>query len=201
MEHRVINAEPFQTREDGNGSRHLEGYFSVFDEPYEVLPGWIETIAQGAFTDTLRNDEDVKVLWNHNPDVVLGSTANKTAYLCQDERGLFGGAIINEEDQAAKDGYARVNRGDVRGCSFGFDILGQEESWDDDGTYRTKLTKIRLYEVSPCTFPAYQQTSILARAKQELEEAKAKLSEKKTRKTEQWRKEMKKRLKGADNGT
>ena len=60
--------------------------------------------------------------------------------------------------------YARVGRGDVRGCSFGFDIRAMEESWDEDGTYRTRLTDVDLFEVSPCTFPAYKQTTVSARS-------------------------------------
>lgn len=194
-EHRVIKIEPFQTREE-NGKRYLDGYFSVFNQPYEVVPGWIEEIAPGAFSRTLRENKDVKVLWNHNSDFVLGSTENRTAYLSEDERGLHGPVEINEEDQDARNVYARVKRGDVRGCSFGFDIRSMEEIWDDDGTYRTKLTDVELYEVSPCTFPAYSQTSIQARAREELEAARQKLNAARKEKNKVWRDAMRRRLKG-----
>lgn len=143
----------------------------------------------------------MKVLWNHNTDVVLGSTENRTAFLQEDDKGLRGSDEINEEDQDAKNAYARVSRGDVRGCSFGFDIRAMEESWDDDGTYRTRLTDVELYEVSPCTFPAYTQTSIQARAKEKLDHVRNILEETKKRKIEKWRTDMKKRLKGEKNGT
>lgn len=195
MERRVIKTEPFQTREE-NGKRYLDGYYSVFNREYEVCPGWVETIAPGAFSRTLREGKDVKVLWNHNTDIVLGSTENRTAVLSEDETGLHGPVEINEQDQDAKNGYARVARGDVRGCSFGFDIREMEESWDEDGTYRTRLTDVELYEVSPCTFPAYAQTSIQARAKAELEQAKQKLEQAKVEKRAKWREEMLKRLRG-----
>lgn len=191
MEHRVIKIEPFQTREE-NGKRYLEGYFSVFNQPYEVVPGWIEEIAPGAFSRTLRENKDVKVLWNHNSDFVLGSTENRTAYLTEDDRGLHGPVEINEEDQDAKNAYARVKRGDVRGCSFGFDIRAMEETWDDDGTYRTRLTDVELYEVSPCTFPAYPQTSISAREKEELENVKKKFEK---TKSDKWKEQAIKKLK------
>lgn len=194
-ERRVLKTCAFQTREE-DGKRYLDGYFSVFNQPYEVFPGWIEEIAPGAFSRTLRENRDVKVLWNHNTDIVLGSTENRTAYLSEDERGLHGPVEINEDDQAAKDAYARIARGDVRGCSFGFDIRGLEESWDEDGTYRTRLTDVDLYEVSPCTFPAYAQTSIQARAKEELEAAREKLAEKRAEKNQKWRDDMMARLKG-----
>ena len=195
MERRVIKTEPFQTREE-NGKRYLDGYYSVFNREYEVYPGWVETIAPGAFSRTLREGKDVKVLWNHNTDIVLGSTENRTAVLSEDEIGLHGPVEINEQDQDAKNGYARVARGDVRGCSFGFEIRGMEESWDDDGTYRTRLTDVELYEVSPCSFPAYTQTSIQARARDELDSAKARFDKAKKEKSETWRAEMRRRLKG-----
>lgn len=180
-----------------DGRRRLEGYFSVFDQPYEVVPGWVETIAPGAFERALASGQDVKVLWNHDSNIVLGSTANHTADLREDARGLLGGTDINENDQDAKNAYARVDRGDVTGCSFGFEISRMEESWDDDGTYRTRILEAYpLYEVSPCTFPAYAQTSITARAQEQLEAAKEKLQEAKERKRNEWRERMIARLKG-----
>ena len=196
MERRVIQTkEAFKTREE-NGKRYIEGYFSVFNQPYEVFPGWIEEIAPGAFSRTLREGKDVKVLWNHNSDIVLGSTQNRTATLREDDIGLFGSDEINEEDQDAKNGYARVSRGDVRGCSFGFEIRSMEESWDDDGIYRTRITDVELYEVSPCTFPAYSQTSVSARNKEVFEDAKKRFDEAQEQKRKEWRENMKKRMKG-----
>ena len=201
LEHRTMQMSGMKIREE-NGKRRLEGYFAVFDQPYEVCPGWIETIAPGAFSRALASGQDVKVLWNHNPDIVLGSTGNKTADLREDQRGLFGGTDINEQDQDAKNAYARVDRGDVNGCSFGFEIYRMEESWDDDGTYRTRILEVSpLYEVSPCTFPAYTQTSITARAQEQLAEARENLENARKKKREQWRESMKARLKGEKNGT
>ncbi len=196
MERRVIQTKAaFQTREE-DGKRYIEGYFSVFNQPYEVFPGWIEEIAPGAFSRTLRENKDVKVLWNHNSDIVLGSTINRTAALREDDVGLFGSNEINEEDQEAKNGYARIARGDVRGCSFGFDVRGMEERWDDEGNYRTRITDVDLYEVSPCTFPAYAQTSISARAKAELEEARTRYTKAQEKRRDEWREKMKHQLKG-----
>ena len=201
LEHRTMQMSGMEIREE-NGKRRLEGYFAVFDQPYEVYPGWIETIAPGAFSRALASGQDVKVLWNHNPDIVLGSTGNKTADLREDQRGLFGGTDINEQDQDAKNAYARVDRGDVNGCSFGFEISRMEESWDEDGTYRTRILEVSpLYEVSPCTFPAYAQTSITSRAQEQLEAAREKLENARKERKNQWRESMKARLKGEKNGT
>lgn len=201
MEQRIMKMKNATIREDG-GKKYLEGYFSVFGEPYQVWDGWVETIERGAFARYLASGSDVKVLWNHDSNIVLGSTSNGTASLREDETGLFGSVEINEGDQEALNGYARVARGDVDGCSFGFDIARQEEWWDDEGVYHTKILEVDpLYEVSPCTFPAYKATSISARNKDGLEEAKRRYEETKKQKMNEWRENMKKRMKGEKNGT
>ena len=196
MEQRVLNMKDVKTREEG-GKRYLEGYFAVFGETYQVFDGWVETIERGAFARYLATGEDVKVLWNHDTNIVLGATGNGTASLREDEKGLYGSVEINENDQDAVNAYARIARGDVSGCSFGFDVARQEEWWDDDGIYHTKLTEIDpLYEVSACTFPAYKATSISARNKDSLDEAKKRYTEAQEQKREEWRVNMKARLKG-----
>lgn len=196
MEQRIMKMKNAKIREEG-GKRYLEGYFSVFGEPYQVWDGWIETIERGAFARYLSSGQDVKVLWNHDSNIVLGSTGNGTASLREDETGLFGSVEINENDSEAVSAYARVARGDVDGCSFGFDIARQEEWWDDDGVYHTKITEVDpLYEVSPCTFPAYKATSISARAKDSLEDAKRRFEQAKEQKRNDWRDSMRSRLKG-----
>lgn len=196
MQQRLINLEKFETR-DEDGKKYLEGYFAVFNKPYNIVHGWVETIAPGAFGKYLSSGEDVKVLWNHDANIVMGSTSNHTAMLREDDIGLFGRVEINEGDRDALNAYARIRRGDVTGCSFGFEIAAQEESWDDDGTYRTKILEVSpLYEVSPCTFPAYKSTSISARDEATKEAAEKFLGEAKKRRREDWKEQMIKRLRG-----
>ena len=200
MEQRIMKMKNTKIREDG-GKRYLEGYFAVFGEPYQVWDGWIETIERGAFARYLASGEDTKVLWNHDSNIVLGSTGNGTAVLREDEIGLFGSVEINENDSEAVSAYARVARGDVDGCSFGFDIGRQEEWWDEEGIYHTKITEVDpLFEVSPCTFPAYKATSISARAKDSLEDARKRYEQAQKQKRDEWRDNMKTRLKGEKNG-
>lgn len=196
MEQRVMRMRNATVRER-DGGRYLEGYFAVFGEPYQVCAGWVETISPGAFARYLATGQDVKVLWNHDTNVVLGSTANGTASLREDETGLFGSVLINDKDQDAVNAHARVERGDVDGCSFGFEIARQEEWWDDDGVYHTRIMEVDpLYEVSPCTFPAYTSTSISARAAQTLVEAREKLERAQAERRRQWREQMLARVKG-----
>lgn len=200
MEHRVLKMQNAKIREDG-GKRYLEGYFAVFGEAYEVFPGWTETIERGAFARYLSTGGDTKVLWNHDSNIVLGSTRNGTAVLLEDEAGLFGSVEINGADQDALNAFARVSRGDVDGCSFGFDIKDMDDWWDEDGVWHTKIREVDpLYEVSPCTFPAYTGTSISARNRESLERAKEKYKEAEQQKKEEWRASMRARVKGEKNG-
>ncbi len=196
MQQRIIKIKNARIREEG-GRRYLEGYFAVFGEQYQVWDGWMETIERGAFAEYLASGEDVKVLWNHDSNIVLGSTGNGTATLREDEIGLFGTVEINENDQEAVNAYARIARGDVNGCSFGFEIDRQEEWWDEQGVYHTKILRVDpLYEVSPCTFPAYKATSITARNGEKLNQAREDYEQAKNKKQERWRESMRKRLKG-----
>ena len=59
--------------------------------------------------------------------------------------------------------YARVQRGDVNQCSFGFDILDEDTEIREDGSIHWTIKKVKLYEVSVCTFPAYETTEVSAR--------------------------------------
>lgn len=196
MEHRMLKMKGAKIREDG-GKKYLDGYFAVFNQEYHVFDGWIETIAPGAFARYLASGGQTKVLWNHNSDIVLGSTGNRTATLSEDSTGLFGSVELNEMDQDAINAFARVSRGDVDGCSFGFDIGRYEEWWDDNGIYHTRITEVDpLYEVSPCTFPAYSGTSISARDRQEADALRERFERAKNRRMEAWKAEMKKKLKG-----
>lgn len=174
----------FTTREDGEAPS-IEGYFAVFNSDYDLGMGMSESIAPGAFTNTLA--DDIRALVNHDTTLVLGRTSAHTLEVRQDERGLWGKIQINPKDQDAMNLYARVKRGDVSQCSIGFDILDEETEYRGNDVHWT-IKDVKLYEVTCCTFPAYQETAISARSadREELEK----------RKAEAWRESMKKKLKG-----
>ncbi len=159
---RSISTE-FKTRSEGD-DKYIEGYFVVFNSIYEMWDGATESIAPGAFDNTL--SDDIRALVNHDSTLVLGRTAAHTLELTQDERGLFGRIKINPNDSDAMNLYARVQRGDVSQCSFGFDILSEETDFRDDGSVHWTIQDVTLYEVSCCTFPAYQETNISARSEE-----------------------------------
>ena len=175
--------EEFQTREDG-GDLFIEGYFAVFNSNYEIAPGMSESIATGAFANTLGGD--IRALTNHDTTLVLGRNRANTLDLREDTHGLWGSIRINPNDSEAINLYQRVKRGDVDGCSIGFDILSEETDFRDDGSIHWTITEVKLYEVSCCTFPAYEETNISARSQQR-EEIEKRLNE-------AWKEKMKERI-------
>lgn len=186
----LVRDGKFTTRaEDGN--LYVEGYFAVFGSEYRMWENAIETIDEDAFNETV--DGDVRALVNHDSTLVLGRTTAGTLTLRVDRNGLWGSILINQSDQDAMNLYERVKRGDVSQCSFGFDILDQSTEVMENGTTVWKLKKVELYEVSVVTFPAYEDTSVIARKKD--------YEDLQKRKKELWQKEMIQRLKGVNDGT
>ena len=175
----------FETREDGE-KLFIEGYFAVFNSNYEIAPGMSESIAPGAFDNTLSGD--IRALINHDTTLVLGRTKARTLELRTDAHGLWGKIEINPKDLDAMNLYERVKRGDVDQCSFGFDILSEETDFRDDGSVHWTITEVELFEVSPCTFPAYEETNISARAKERDDLLK--------RKNEAWKEKVLKKMRG-----
>lgn len=150
----------FKARDD-DGKKHVEGYFAVFNSDYELWEGASESVDPHAFDNTL--SRDIRALQDHDSRLVLGRNKAHTLTLKVDERGLWGDVIINENDQDALNLYARVLRGDVDQCSFGFEINKEEFEERSDGTVHWTLKDVTLYEVSVVTFPAYESTSVSAR--------------------------------------
>jgi HK97 family phage prohead protease len=177
----------FQTREEGEDLK-IEGYFALFDSVYEMAPGLSESIAPGAFTKTLSGD--IRALTNHDTTLVLGRTKAHTLELREDSRGLWGSISINRKDADAMNLYERVKRGDVDQCSFGFDIRSEDTDIREDGSVHWTIREVDLWEVSVCTFPAYEETNISARSAERDDLVK--------RQVELWRAKMKKTLKGEE---
>lgn len=183
----------FKTRSEEDGSLRLEGYFVVFNSIYEIAPGMTESIAPGAFDEAL--DADIRCLTDHDTRLVLGRTTAGTFELRQDEHGLWGSALINPNDQDAMNTKARVDRGDVNQASFGFDILEEEADFRDDGSVHWTIKKVKLYECSVVTFPAYRDTNISSRT-HEREEIMKRQQEVRTKAANVWADGLLQKLKG-----
>lgn len=174
----------FQTREDGENLL-IEGYFAVFNSNYEIGPGMSESIAPGAFASSISGD--IRALINHDTTLVLGRTKAGTLELREDSHGLWGSIKVNPNDRDALNLYERVKRGDVDQCSFGFNIRSEDTDIREDGSVHWTIKDVELFEVSACTFPAYEETNISAREKDRDAILK--------REAEAWRGKMKERLK------
>ena len=164
MLHRALPVN-FVTRaaEDGGEEMWLEGYFVVFDQPYIMGEWGEEIVARGAFDGC--DMSDVRALIDHRPELVLGRSTADTLTLSIDDTGLFASIRVNSRDTDAVNLHARVQRGDVNQASFGFDE--GEVTYTDlsDGRVRRTINQVsKLYEVSVCTFPAYEQTYVSARS-------------------------------------
>ena len=180
-------ASKFETRESEEGF-YIEGYFSVFNSTYELWPGATESVAPGAFANTLGGD--IRALIDHETRLVLGRNKSGTLELREDSHGLWGRVKINPNDQDALNTHARVDRGDVSQASFGFDITDEESEVFEDGSVHWTIKGVKLYECSIVTFPAYAETNIEARTKDALDVKK--------RETEALKEKLKKKLKGEE---
>ena len=138
----------------------LKGYAAVFNNVTD-MDWYDEVIQNGAFENTILND-DIRALWNHDTGIVLGRKENGTLRLAEDDHGLK--VEIDMPDTTEGDSaYKSIKRGDVSQMSFGFFI--EDEIWSKtDGRDLRTIQKVKLLEVSPVTFPAYESTEIYARS-------------------------------------
>lgn len=143
--------------------RRMVGHAAVFGEVADI-GGWFrEQIAPGAFTASIQAD-DIRALFNHDPNYVLGRNTAKTLTLSEDETGLRV-EIDPPDTQFARDLAVSMARGDITQMSFAFEVLDEEWQRGEDTELDLRtLKKVRLYDVSPVTFPAYEGTDIALRS-------------------------------------
>ena len=150
---RVVDSVP-----EMGGEPAIEGYASVFDSWSEELGGnspFREKVVKGAFEETIQID-DIRALFNHDPNYVLGRNKAGTLTLEEDEKGLKV-RIVPPDTTWAKDLLVSIKRGDITQMSFGFTVILDRWSYEDNIDVR-ELLKVKLFDVSPVTFPAYSQT-------------------------------------------
>jgi len=167
MKERRYTPSDLELRGKSGTGAVLTGHASVFDAPYEMY-GFDEQVARGAFTRTIAEPHGVAALWNHDPSIVLGRDKSGTLRLHEDDEGLAY-EIDLPDTQAARDAYTSIERGDVYQSSFAFEVMAGGERWQEPDEARETplrtLTDLRLYDVSPVTFPASPATDVdVARA-------------------------------------
>lgn len=150
-----------QMRIDANDSseRVISGYAAVFNSETEICPGITESIASGAFADSISRGDDVRALFNHDPSLILGRTKAETLFLTEDDKGLFS-KILLPDTQLGRDLATSIARGDISQMSFGFWIESESREIKADKTVHYVITKAKLFDVSPVTFPAYEETEV-----------------------------------------
>ena len=144
----------------------IVGIAAVFNQDATIGGRFTERIAPGAFRDTLARGDDVVALFNHDVSRVLGRRSNNTLRVWADDHGLRYQIRANLADPDAVSAIMKIDRGDVVGSSFQFEVDpgGDEITFRRDGLPVRTLRSVRLIDVSPVTFPAYAATSVSARA-------------------------------------
>lgn len=147
-----------RAKDDKGESRLIVGHAAVFNRDADIGGWFIERVAPGAFKRAIKED-DVRSLFNHDPNFVLGRNKAGTLKLEEDKEGLLT-TTIPPDTQIARDLLVSIERGDISQMSFGFRVTKQE--WDDSDEKMLKRTilEVELFDVSPVTFPAYVQTDV-----------------------------------------
>lgn len=156
-----------EVREAPKGSKSpggFRGYAAVYDSLSVNLGGFREKIDAGTF-DTAIVEDDVRALVNHDRNLVLGRSkaGEGTLKLASDEHGLLVDIPELPDTTYARDLVELLKRGDVDQMSFGFTVVRDRWEEDEDGRVIRTLEEVRLFDVSPVTFPAYPETSAEAR--------------------------------------
>lgn len=141
---------------DENQPTKIRGYAALFNTPYDL--GWFqETIRPGAFSESLSNGDDVRGLFNHESSQILGRSAAGTLALGEDEKGLWY-EIAAPDTQIGRDLVTSIGRGDITQSSFSFETI--EDEWHtNDGQEERILVRVKLWDVSPVTYPANPATT------------------------------------------
>ena len=154
----MIMTFKIEIRAETGDSPKIKGYAAVFNQWSEDLGGFREIVKPGAFKKTIK-EADVKALFNHDPNFVLGRNTSGTLALAEDSKGLAI-EIDPPDTQWARDLVTSIDRGDIDQMSFGFRTV--KDKWIDekDEQLQRELLEVELYDVSPVTFPAYPQTTV-----------------------------------------
>ncbi len=127
IERRFIKGTGIKVR--SGGTPQIEGHASVFNEQYDS--GWfIETIMSGAFARALREKQDVRCCFNHDPSNLLGRTKAGTLTLSEDTKGLKFSCNMNPDTRIATEVHSMIERRDLDGCSFSFQVTKQ--TWREE---------------------------------------------------------------------
>lgn len=172
-----------RSKSDTDKSNKISGYAARYYDPkdpatqYQLWSDTFERLLPGAFKSAIARPDDVRCLFNHDPNNILGRTTSGTCKLTVDDKGLFFEAELPDSPVGQTVAEA-IRRKDITGCSFSFDVI--KCTWTEDASgangsiwYRD-ITDVQLYDVGPVTFPAYEATDVdMASARSSLDQFKA----------------------------
>jgi uncharacterized protein len=161
-ERRVFTMNELRVAPTADGTKTLQGHAAVFNRDSSEMYGFTERVAPGAFTATIAAD-DIRALFNHDPNYVLGRNTAKTLRLNEDADGLAF-AVDLPDTGFARDLATSIERGDITGCSFGFVTRSQQWQEFEDGSMLRTLLDCQLFDVGPVTYPAYPDTDVAVRS-------------------------------------
>ena len=144
--------EPVEFRAE-EGVLRAGGYAARFGKLSQNLGGFVERIAPGTFTKTLQ-EADIRALFNHDSNMVLGRNRSGTLRMEEDSTGLAYEVDL-PDTTLGRDVANLLERGDISGSSFGFRVISDDWSETEDGFPLRTLTQVALRDVGPVTFPAY----------------------------------------------
>lgn len=176
MERRCMPIETCPVEvETRDGETYIRGYASVFhvpDEPgteYQLFPDLKERIMPRAFNKALQERHDAAALFNHDPNMILGRVSSGTVKLSKDQKGL---RYEVKPPVSRADVVEAIQRGDVKGSSFGFRVLEQKFR-TEEGIDIREIHSVELLDVSPVVYPAYKGTSVGIRSEGDALEARS----------------------------
>lgn len=165
-----------ETRDDG--TRVITGYAAVFyreNDPgteYQLFRDVVERISPEAFDRALDESDDARALFNHDMNNLLGRVSSDTLTLSADDTGLRYEIPVDEDDPDHIRVVRKIERGDLTGSSFSF--IAEKATWiEEEERDIRQIDSVKLYDVGPVTFPAYESTTTALRAEGDAESAKA----------------------------
>lgn len=166
VEKRIFDTKlELRSSEDGSPER-IVGHAAVFGKRSVDLGGFTEEIEPGAFANAISEGDDVRALWNHDANLVMGRTPT-TLRLAEDDEGLKVEIELDGAPDHVRDLTKSIKRGDVSQMSFAFSLRSSDgDSWHEEegGAMLRTLKDLRLFDVSPVTYPAYPDTDVAARS-------------------------------------
>jgi uncharacterized protein len=159
---RYLPARELRIATAADGTKTLSGYAIVFGVRSVNLGGFVEVVDSKAVSTSLRT-QDILCLNNHDSSQPLARTSSGTLKLSTDAVGVAFTCSLDTRSSYANDLAISVERGDTRGCSFGFQT--NKDTWtNEQGTLLRTLNAIDVFEISVCSSPAYPQTDVSVRS-------------------------------------